>query len=331
MEEGQKLIRYLEKLMPKASISFLYKMLRKKNIKLNDKRAFGNEVLKDKDDIKIFFSDETFKRFENYLSKVSSEKQQFEKKIKSKEDILNSFYHSKAFDKLDILYEDEDILVLNKPAGMLSQKSKRDDISINELAIKYLLDEGKITVEKLKTFKPSVINRLDRNTSGIILFGKTMKGLKEGARLLLDKSLKKSYICAVKGEYKRNDGILKGYLLKDDEHNKVKYFDHEINGGKYMEEEVFKIFFSKKISILKVILHTGRSHQIRCSLSAIGYPVAGDLKYGDKSFNKLLLKEGIKYQLLHSYEITYKNKIIKAKLPNVFERIKNGDLEFQRS
>ena len=241
MEEGQKLIRYLEKLMPKASISFLYKMLRKKNIKLNDKRAFGNEVLKDKDDIKIFFSDETFKKFENYLSKSSLEKQQLEKKIKSKEDILNSFYDSKVFDKLDILYEDEDILVLNKPAGMLSQKSKRDDISINELAIKYLLDEGKITVEKLKTFKPSVINRLDRNTSGIILFGKTMKGLKEGARLLLDKSLKKSYICAVKGEYKRNDGILKGYLLKDDEHNKVKYFDHEINGGKYMEEEVFKL------------------------------------------------------------------------------------------
>lgn len=319
--EGQSLIRYLSKILPKANISFLYKMLRKKNILLNDKKALGNEVLNNEDIIKIFFSDETFNKFSK---EIKNSNYYLSLGTKNK----NSNFYDRYF---NILYEDTDIIILDKRVNVLSQKAKKDDISVNELLIKYLLENDKIKESNLKVFKPSIINRLDRNTSGIMLFGKTLKGLNTGRKLISNRKLYKSYICVVKGRYTK-EGIIKGYILKDEKCNKSLFFDYNIKGSKYMEEEIKVIKETFNYSILKVILHTGRSHQIRCSLSYMNYPIALDNKYGDKKWNKYLAQKGIKYQLLHSFEIIYKGKKIKAPIPDRFngflDGIDYGNMEF---
>ena len=144
-EAGQRFDKFLAKYMELAPKSFFYKMMRKKNITLNGKKAAGNEKLEEGDTVKLFLSEETIEGFR-------------EKKKRA--------VHTGA--KLDILYEDEQVMLINKPAGMLSQKAEKGDISMVEHLISHLLDTGEVTEEMLKTFRPSLCNRLDRNTSGIV-------------------------------------------------------------------------------------------------------------------------------------------------------------------
>ena len=146
-EAGQRFDKYLAKLLGNAPKSFFYKMLRKKNITLNGKKASGNEKLQTGDQIKLFLSDDTFAKF--------SQQQQT----------------ARAVTDLDILYEDSDILLINKPVGMLSQPDDTKEPSLVEYLIGYLLNNGSITEEGLRTFHPSVCNRLDKNTSGIVAAG----------------------------------------------------------------------------------------------------------------------------------------------------------------
>ena len=155
-EEGQRLDRYLEKYMPDAPKSFFYKMMRKKNITLNGKKCEGGEMLAEGDTVKLFLADETIEKF----SEIKVQKIQKEKKV-----------------QLSILYEDEDILLINKPAGMLSQKARDTDLSLVEYLTDYLMEKGSVTEGSLRSFKPSVCNRLDRNTSGILAVGKSVDGV----------------------------------------------------------------------------------------------------------------------------------------------------------
>ena len=141
-EAGQRFDKLLAKYLNEAPKSFLYKMLRKKNIVLNGKKATGNEKLEVGDSIKLFLADETIEKF----SKVQIQ-------------------HTKK--KLDVIYEDDHILLINKPAGMLSQKAEAKDESLVEHVISYMLDSGQLTEADLRSFKPSICNRLDRNTSGL--------------------------------------------------------------------------------------------------------------------------------------------------------------------
>ena len=150
-ESGQRFDKYLSRYLKEAPKSFLYKMLRKKNITLNGKKASGNEKLEVNDKVQLFFSDETLEKFMGE-----------EKEVKK--------------GSLEILYEDENVIFINKPAGMLSQKAKKEDVSLNEYLAGYLLDSGAMTKEDFRTFHPAVCNRLDRNTSGIVAAGKTMAG-----------------------------------------------------------------------------------------------------------------------------------------------------------
>ena len=152
-DENQRLDKYLKKYLKEAPGSFVYKMLRKKNIVLNGKKADGTEKLTAGDEIKLFLAEETLDKFTGVST--MTEKLSFPEK------------------KLDILFEDENLLILNKPAGELSQKAEAKDVSMNEYALGYLQRTGAITEESLKVFKPSVCNRLDRNTSGILIVAKT--------------------------------------------------------------------------------------------------------------------------------------------------------------
>ena len=172
-------------------------MLRKKNIVLNGKKADGSEKLIVKDEIKLFLSDETLEQFNEPLITTEVEQQ------------------------LIVLFEDRHILIVNKLLGVLSQKAEKGDVSMVEHIISYLLSTKQITKEQLISFKPGVCNRLDRNTGGLLIAGKSLLGLQEMARLLKDRSLDKYYLCIVKGRVAGNKRI-EGFLSKDEVLNKVK-------------------------------------------------------------------------------------------------------------
>lgn len=314
-EEGQRLDKFLGKYLELAGKSFLYKMMRKKNITLNDKKVEGNEKLIQGDLIKLWLSDETI--------------QKFSKKV-------DVSYQMEQYDNisLDILYEDEHVLIINKPAGMLSQKAKSDDVSLVEYIISYLIKNNILDKEQLKGFRPGICNRLDRNTSGIIVAGKTLQGLQEMGQLLKERKLSKYYFCIVKGVIEQNKQI-EGYLYKNHNHNKVTVHTEPMEGAEYIKTQYEPIKSNGNYTLLKVKLITGRSHQIRAHLQSIGHPIIGDGKYGDVSVNKYFRKEyKLKHQLLHAGELIFpvlpkefemlSEKAIKAPVPSYFQTILEG-------
>lgn len=280
-QEGQRLDKLLQKYLNKAPKSFIYKMLRKKNITLNGKKADGSEKTNLNDEIKLFLADETIDSF--------------------RENVFAAIVEG----DLNIVYEDEHCLIINKPAGMLSQKAKPEDISLVEYVISYLLKTGKLTEEEMKTFKPGICNRLDRNTSGLVVAGKTLKGLQVMSELFRNRGLDKYYLCIVKGKVSKKHK-LKGYLKKDEKTNKVRVLEQEFSDSEYIETEYEPVMSSETFTLLKVKLITGKTHQIRAHLSSIGHPIIGDEKYGDRKLNERMKKEfGLGHQLLHSYEVHF--------------------------
>ncbi len=305
-EAGQRFDKLLAKYLNKAPKSFIYKMLRKKNITLNGKKASGSEMLAAGDEVRLFFSDETAAKF-----------------------------HSADFDKvrtaLDIIYEDEHIVLINKPAGMLSQKADGGEPSLVEYLITYLLDSGSLTEAQLATFRPSVCNRLDRNTSGIVVCGKSLAGLQEMSRLLKERSVHKYYRCIVKGEM-QGERHLKGYLSKDHRTNKVTVSDRPSKDAQPIETRYRAIACAGGFTMLEVLLITGRSHQIRAHLSSVGHPILGDPKYGDPDLNDRCRRLcGVKHQMLHAYRVEFprlegtfgylSGRYFTAPLPELYHRV----------
>ena len=282
-EEGQRLVKLLGAYLKEAPNSFFYKMLRKKNITLNGKKADGTEKLKCGDEIRLFLSDETYEKFAG--------------KVQPKEKF--------PMVKLNIVYEDSNVIFINKPAGMLSQKSVPSDVSLNEYLLGYLEKSGQWKQEESKAFRPSVCNRLDRNTSGMVICGKSMAGLQQMAALLKDRSLHKYYLCLVKGVMTESQH-LEGYLLKDENSNQVKIFQKETEGAAHIITEYEPLYTDGEATLLKVTLVTGKSHQIRAHLSSIGHPIIGDPKYGDRKVNASFREtHGIKNQMLHAWKLTF--------------------------
>ena len=282
-EEGQRLVKLLGAYLKEAPNSFFYKMLRKKNITLNGKKADGTEKLKCGDEIRLFLSDETYEKFAG--------------KVQPKEKF--------PMVKLNIVYEDSNVIFINKPAGMLSQKSVPSDVSLNEYLLGYLEKSGQWKQEESKAFRPSVCNRLDRNTSGMVICGKSMAGLQQMAALLKDRSLHKYYLCLVKGVMTESQH-LEGYLLKDENSNQVKIFQKETEGAAHIITEYEPLYTEGETTLLKVTLVTGKSHQIRAHLSSIGHPIIGDPKYGDRKVNAFFREtHGIKNQMLHAWKLTF--------------------------
>ena len=288
-EAGQRLDKFLAKYMNEASKSFFYKMMRKKNITLNGKKCEGNEKLAEGDVVKLFLAEDTIEKF-------SSVQVQEVKKV-----------------DLDILYEDDEIILVNKPAGMLSQKAKETDESLVEYLIDYLLGSGKLTESGLRAFRPSVCNRLDRNTSGIVAAGKSLAGLQMLSGVFKDRSIHKYYQCLVSGEI-RDVKTVDGWLLKDEKKNQVRILTDveakrfEGKGGdeepKRIRTKYEPIATDGRFTLLRVTLLTGRSHQIRAHLASLGHPIVGDFKYGGVSKVNPSGRT-VKYQLLHSYRLEF--------------------------
>ena len=319
-DEGRKLKKLCFKYFDKAPQSFTYKMLRKKNIVLNDKRATGEETLCTGDSVKFYVSDET-------LEKLHTSMTPLDKKADHSGNKKDGHLEMQSFRKM-IIGETEDYLILNKPAGVLSQKAEKDDYSINEAVIDYLIQEGKVTPESLQTFRPSVCNRLDRNTSGIIMAGKTLKGLQYlSEKVSGAEKADKTYLAIVHGRFDRN-GIAELKYIKDREQNivSVSGLDKDLpDDGAPSRGAVHDIiktgfrFISYNsqwdISLVEAVLYTGKSHQIRASLKYLGFPICGDVKYGSKEKDRLL-KPRPKRQLLHAYRLTLSDsETFTAELP----------------
>lgn len=309
-ESGQRLDKFLAKYMNSAPKSFLYKMLRKKNITLNGKKAEGKEILGTGDCVKLFLSDDTIERFSD--SSFFSDSNIMPRK------------------KLDIIYEDGHTLFINKPVGMLSQKAKPDDVSLVEYLTSYLLDTSQITPAELRTFHPAVCNRLDRNTSGLIAAGKSLAGLQKLGAMFRDRSIRKYYLCLVKGTVAR-EGRIKGLLTKDSRTNRVTVGGSN-PGGSLIETEYRPIRSGGGTTLLEVHLITGKTHQIRAHLAAEGHPLAGDYKYGDRKMNEEFRRSyGLRSQMLHSYRLCFPHcrdelaalseKELRADVPELFLRI----------
>ncbi len=264
-DAGQRCTKYLLRLMPNAGTGFLYKMLRKKNITLNHKRAEGNEILKADDIITVFFSDETFRTMSGQTEAAQTE----EVPVFAKHPVPEE----------NIVYEDDNFLVIYKPSGILSQTDSSGDEALNEQALQYLANRADVTAESLRKYKPGICNRLDRNTAGIVFFAKTLQGSRGMAQALRERLFEKYYFAYVIGKPKRSYDV-KVYLSKNEETNTVT-ISREAVGTDCMPVHtgIEPVVSNDRITLVRIRLYTGKSHQIRSVLQYIGFPVLGDPKY----------------------------------------------------
>jgi 23S rRNA pseudouridine955/2504/2580 synthase len=268
--------------MNKAPKSFIYKMLRKKNIKLNGKKAEGNEMLATGDEIKLFLADETIASF---MEEKSVKKQRLDFIIK---------------------YEDENVLIVLKPAGLSVQPdADNKDNSLNDQLLYYLYQKGEYDTSADAVFKPSVCNRLDRNTAGLVVMGKNAEASRTLNEIFREKQIDKLYVTAVGGIVKKS-GSVEGWHTKDN-NNKAYISDKKTDGATYILTKYRPIKTKNNMTLLEVKLETGKSHQIRACMQYISHPVAGDRKYGDKAVNKFFKQQfGLENQLLFSFKLIFR-------------------------
>lgn len=345
---GSKLMNILRKSLPEAKDSFFYKMLRKKNITLNNKKATGSEIVSTGDVIKFFLSDETYDKFAGKASKavVCNGKANGNRADDSGAGAANATAKGtgksssgKTFkiNKNDIVYEDKDIILINKPYGILSQKAEPGDYSMVEALYDYMLENGMLSADDI--FRPAVTNRLDRNTTGIIAGGKTTSGLQFLSNAQKNGDIKKFYICIVPGEVKETR-LLNGLWSKNTRNNRVTIEMVENIPGSYSfpsrywtkgnvpaQTLIAPVVTNGRYTVVKIGLLTGKSHQIRAHMKAYGHPLIGDFKYGQRNVNDYFARKyGLTSQFLHAYmmDIEGKGEFV-AKLPKQFINILKGE------
>lgn len=310
-DANQRIDKYLKKLLVNAPSNFIYKMFRKKDIKVNGKKVNEKYILKNNDVVEMFLYEDKFKEFT------------------ATKDIYNV---KKTF---KVLYEDNHVLIVYKPAGLLVHEDKNESVNtLTNQVLSYLANKSELDLSRENTFMPGPVHRLDRNTSGIVIFGKTLAALQVLNEMIKQRHcIEKSYLTICKGKVnqKRN---LKGYIVKLDDQAQVKLVSKDYPGALTMETIVKPVKYNNDYSKVEVTLITGRMHQIRVHLSSIDHPIIGDRKYGDFELNKFVKKEfGLNHQLLHAYKIRFvksfgilaylQDKEIVCPVPKLFEKIEN--------
>lgn len=312
-EAGQRLDKFLRKLLKDVPLSKIFKALRKGDIRVNGKKQKENYSLQLDDIVEIKYIQSNTEKSKPKFIKVES-------------------------GGLKITYEDENLLVVEKwPGVLVHPDQKGHEATLTDYVLSYLNEKGDYLPESEVTFTPASCNRLDRNTSGIVIFGKTFEGLRELNEIIREGKVDKYYNALVKGKIK--DGLYKGYILKNEEVNISKVYDDNVPNSKEIAMEVKTVQTNGAYSLLEINLITGRSHQIRAHLAQLGTPIIGDNKYGDRKLNSFFSnKFGLECQFLYAYKLIFrntdgklsylKNKTIAESLPPIFKKIKKDVFKF---
>ncbi len=280
-DADQRLDKYLTKRFPNLPQALLYKYIRIKRIKLNRKRAEISTRLQVGDVLDLYINDEFLEAAPKHYDFLSASKQ------------------------LDILYEDDDVLLLNKKAGLLCHPDDREFVDTLISRVKrYLYEKGAYDPDEESAFTPALVNRIDRNTSGIVIAAKTAEALRILNQKMKDRELSKRYLCVVHGRPQKDSDLLEGWLEKDAQKNKVRIYKNKPSPTAKQIRTAYRVLRSDgTLSLLEIELLTGRTHQIRAHLAAIGHPLLGDGKYGTNARNKA---SGLKKQCLCSYRLEFR-------------------------
>ncbi len=278
-DNEQRADRFLLKYFSKAPRSFVFKMLRKKNIKCNNKRLQPEDIIYEGDKIQLYLSDETIEKFTEEIR-------------------IN-----KSNLDLNIIYEDDNIVLINKQIGVLSHSDGSNDDNIVDAVINYLVDNGEYQPTEEINFTPSIVNRLDYNTSGIIIVGKNYESLKDLNESMRQYNIHRYYETIVRGVIEK-EIKLRNYIIRNN--NTSKIVDKFQKGAQEVITHIRPLKNNGKYSLLEVELITGRTHQIRAHLSSIDHPIIGDRKYGDSSENNYFRKKfNLEDQYLHSNKVYF--------------------------
>ena len=293
-DSGQTLEKYVKKVLKDAPLSIIYKLFRKKDIKVNGHWQDKKYVISSKEEVSIYLPDEKVDEFKKKVELSSNDK------IKSW-----------------IIYEDENILLINKPRGVLVQKSNEDDVALDNMVISYLISKKEYDPNKDLGYVPAPAHRLDRNTAGIVIFGKNLPTLQYLSNIISDKKMiTKKYLTLVKGHIDE-EGMITLPLIKKQTHVDVDY-----QNGKEAITKYKLVKYVGDYSLVEVELLTGRTHQIRVHMSKSGFPVVGDAKYGDYKLNKFIEeKYKFKNQFLVSYYLRFND------VDGPLEKIKNQEFK----
>ena len=278
-DAGQRLDKFLSKRFRTMPKSLMYKYIRTKYIKLNGKKCDKSDFVRAGDVLTLYIKDEFFEESEQ-----------------------KNYEFLKAPDKLDIVYEDENLILLDKKPGLIVHQDKSYHFDSLVMRVQhYLYNKGEYDPEQEKSFSPALVNRIDRNTGGIVIAAKNAESLRILNEKLRTREIEKYYLCLVCGTPKRKTAILKDWLKKNNSTNTVTVSRKPSDGAKEIITEYRVLESRGDVSLCEVLLHTGRTHQIRAHMAFIGHPLVGDSKYGK---NKKNFISG-KYQALYSYKLKF--------------------------
>lgn len=311
-EAGQRLDKFLRKYLKDVPLSAIFKTLRKGDVRVNGAKGKEKQFLEVGDVIEIKYLTSNAPKEKKTVPEVEPE--------------------------FKVTYEDDNILIVEKWPGILVHKDMAGtDVTLTDQVLSYLAQKGEYVPREEKTFSPSPVNRLDRNTSGLVMYGKNFEALKALNEMIRDGRIVKNYLAIVQGRIK--DGEYRAYIEKREDNNISSISQEPGPMRKEIAMTVKTLESSGLFSLVELDLLTGRSHQLRAHLASLGNPIIGDRKYGDKKINSFFAnKYALNFQYLYAYKVTFKNpdgkleylgnKVMTEKLPPLFKKIKTDLFKF---